>query len=280
MAHSKDLIKEIYDALGRSDSAKLQAQLSENLEVIQVGNNGLAGAFRGRKAFLKHLADIPKYCDGLKIHPYSILEGSDEYAASLNLMTIEKEGQTRTLRGIHLFRIRDDKVIELRSVPEDPYGLDALIGQSPRASMPASSASSGSIASKLGAVFYVLWGILHVGVAWQISSAASEIGAASIAARTNQLAFYIGAVGVLAIIFAYDNWPNGKIGYWANLLMVSLMDIGYVWFVVRVVDMPLLEAWLGPALWMVALILSTTAYLRRSNRIATTAEVKSGVGRE
>jgi predicted ester cyclase len=42
-------------------------------------------------------------------------------------MTIAVDGTPREFRVIHIFRIENGKVVELRSVPEDPYALDAFV---------------------------------------------------------------------------------------------------------------------------------------------------------
>ena len=128
--------------------------------------------------------------------------------------------------------------------------------------------------AKSGAVFYVLWALLHVYVAYKLFAMADGVGAAMVSARLDQLAFYIGAAGLFAAIFALDNWRNGALGYWGNLLLVSTLDIGYVWFVVLRVDMPIVEALLGPALWVIAASFSSLGYWS-ADRFAEAKEAAS-----
>jgi ketosteroid isomerase-like protein len=95
---------------------------------VQVGRNALGGAFRGRQAMFGHFADIPRRTEGLEMQPYDLLSGQDGHVAALNWMTVRKRGEERRFRVIHLFRIADGKVVELRSIPEEPYAQDDFIG--------------------------------------------------------------------------------------------------------------------------------------------------------
>src|SRR5260221_12949473 len=105
-------------------------------------------------------------------------------------------------------------------------------------------------AHKIGAVFYVLWGIFHayIGVLLlgKVSSAgthgalaaignalpATQIPEANSAIMNGVLEHYAWNLlwfGAFAIILAvFMNWKNSVVGYWFNLVVVSLTDIGFV----------------------------------------------------
>lgn len=127
-ASHAELVRRIYEAFAVSDLGALAEAFADDVEMIQVGNSRLGGKFHGRAAMLGHFADIGRFTDGLRMEPYDIVAGDGEHVAALNTMTIEKMGISRVFRVIHLFRIARGKVVELRSVPEDPYALDAFVG--------------------------------------------------------------------------------------------------------------------------------------------------------
>lgn len=128
MEQNVALIERLYRAFAAFDMATLAETFATDVEMIQVGRNALAGQFQGREALFGHFADIPRFTEALTMVPEAILAGSDGHVAALNSMRVRKAGMEREFRVIHLFRIRNGQVVELRSVPEDPYALDAFIG--------------------------------------------------------------------------------------------------------------------------------------------------------
>jgi ketosteroid isomerase-like protein len=132
------LIERLYRAFAVSDTATLAQTFAADVEMIQVGSNALAGQFRGRDALFGHFADIPRFTEALTMVPEAILADADGHVAALNRMTVRKAGVEGEFHVIHLFRIRNGQVVELRSIPEDPYALDTFIG--PRTQEPAHAA--------------------------------------------------------------------------------------------------------------------------------------------
>ena len=119
----------------------------------------------------------------------------------------------------------------------------------------------------LGAAAYFGWGALHLLAAANSYSFAASIEAGLVQGRLFQGAFYVAAFAVVAVVVALGfNWRNSRIGYWINLLTVSVADIPFVLFIVLPGHMTGLHAFLGPALWLAGVALSTLALLlaRRS----------------
>src|SRR5262249_28740933 len=127
-----------YRAFAASDMATLANTFAADVEMTQVGRNALAGQFHGREALFGHFADIPRFTEALMMTPEAILADADGNVAAVNRMTVSKDGAEREFRVIHLFRIRNGRLAEFRSIPEDPYALDAFIG--PRTEKPARAA--------------------------------------------------------------------------------------------------------------------------------------------
>jgi len=66
---------------------------------------------------------------------------------------------------------------------------------------------------------------------------------------------FIALAGIsIAVTF---NWKNSRLGYWLNLLIVSIADIGFVIFVLLPGHVSLFPGILGPVFWILAAIFST-----------------------
>ncbi|MEX0956791.1 MAG: hypothetical protein WDZ83_16465 [Rhizobiaceae bacterium] len=114
---------------------------------------------------------------------------------------------------------------------------------------------------KLGAIFYVLWGLLHLYAAWLGFELAAGEGVGMAQAKLYQNAWNLGYIALFSIaIGAAFNWRNSTIGYWLNIVTVSATDIGFIIFVLlpgHSTDL------LGPILWLIAAALTTWGYVAR-----------------
>ncbi|HEY3345632.1 MAG TPA: hypothetical protein VGJ97_11930 [Anaerolineaceae bacterium] len=111
---------------------------------------------------------------------------------------------------------------------------------------------------QIGAIFYLAWGLLHVYAAFQVSKLGKRQTPGMVQGRIYQsvwnLAAFAIAVSVVAVVF---NWSNSPLGYWLNLALTSVTDLGFILFVVAPRFLPLWPGLLGPALWILAVIFST-----------------------
>ncbi len=150
-----------------------------------------------------------------------------------------------------------------------------------------------SNAHKIAAVFYVLWGIIHVLGGFMMLSAANDGVNSFVKAQTglnhavildtsaNQNTLgVISAKGVflfhsynliwigiiVAVIAIRMNWKNSLPGYWLNLGLVGFTDIGLIIFIIVPGIMSISDAWIGPFLFVVAFFFSSAGlYMNRSN---------------
>ena len=132
--------------------------------------------------------------------------------------------------------------------------------------------------TKIAAVAYLLWGIIHVaGGALmftaslsgpqefvQVQTGDSELtftGPEEARSRTTAEgvfafhSFNIIWIGVLCSIIAVRmNWKGS--GFWLNVALVGCTDLGLILFIVGRGILPLSSAWPGPLLFVVALLCS------------------------
>jgi hypothetical protein len=122
------------------------------------------------------------------------------------------------------------------------------------------------IFARIGAVLYVLWGILHIVAAYKVFSLAQTLEQGMIQGRLYQDAWNLLFFALFGIVIAVlYNWKNSKNGYFLNLIVVSTGDIGFVLTVLLPGYLPLFPGSLGPILWLLALTFSTIAISKAKN---------------
>jgi len=120
--------------------------------------------------------------------------------------------------------------------------------------------------AKLGAVFYFLWGVLHIGAAFEQFMLGKSLEFGLIQGKVNQGAWDLLVVSLLTIVIAANrNWKNDVLGYWLNLVIVSATDIGFIIFVLAPRHVSLIPGILGPMLWVLGLVFSTIGISTRSS---------------
>jgi hypothetical protein len=124
------------------------------------------------------------------------------------------------------------------------------------------------IAARIGAVFYVCWGLLHFTAAFGVYQLARSSPATMAQGRLMQTAFYLAAFAATAIVLAVAlNWRNDRLGFWVNGAMVGIADIPFILFVLIPGYAPWWPGLLGPVLWIAALFFTGSARMGAARRI-------------
>ena len=125
--------------------------------------------------------------------------------------------------------------------------------------------------AKLGAITYVLWGLLHIHAARLVYTLGQTLEPGIVQGRIYQDAWNLLFFALFGIIVAvFLNWKNSRIGYWLNLIVVSVADIGFIVAVLLPGYVPLVPGGLGPLLWLLALLFSTMGILKARHETAGT----------
>ena len=113
-----------------------------------------------------------------------------------------------------------------------------------------------------GAVLYMLWAVLHLFAAFQVFKLGATLEKGMVKARVYQNALNLACFAMIVIVIAVVyNWENSRLGYWLNLVLASVTDIGFIIFVFVPGYLPLRPGILGPALWILAIIFSTVGII-------------------
>jgi hypothetical protein len=114
-----------------------------------------------------------------------------------------------------------------------------------------------------GAIFYAIWGCLHMYAGYNVYSLGDTIDPGMVRGRLHQSGWNLFFFGVTAIAVALTlNIRNSKWGYWINLWVLALADTGLIFFVL----VPGYWTWwpglAGPILWAIGFVFATLAYVR------------------
>jgi hypothetical protein len=109
--------------------------------------------------------------------------------------------------------------------------------------------------ARIGAVFYVLWGLLHYTAAYGVYRIGLSVPPSMVQGRLVQDAFYLVAFATSGIVLATTmNWHNSRTGFWLNALILAIGDIPFILFVLVPGYAPFWPGILGPALWVAGMI--------------------------
>jgi len=119
---------------------------------------------------------------------------------------------------------------------------------------------------KTGSVLYLLWGLLHVKAALSTYQLGALLEPGLVQGRVYQdawnLLFIAISVSVIAVLL---NWKNSRLGFWLNLAIAAISDIGFTVHVLIPGHFPLFPGVVGPILWIIAMTLSAIAIQKTQN---------------
>jgi len=128
--------------------------------------------------------------------------------------------------------------------------------------------------ARAAAVIYVIWGLLHINAAYLVYKLGHTLEPGMVQGRIFQDAWNLLFFAVFGIAVAvFLNWRNSTVGYWANLIVVGVGDIGFVVTIILPGYAPLIPGGLGPLLWIIAAALSSIAFVQAKRGNARTSSV-------
>lgn len=115
--------------------------------------------------------------------------------------------------------------------------------------------NKGTVLARLGAIMYVLWGLVHYTAAYVQLQIAAHVPASIVRGRLHQNIFYVICLATISIIVGlWLNWRNDRFGFWLNAVSITLGDIPFILFVLLPGYLPFWPGVLGPVLWIAGLI--------------------------
>ncbi len=112
--------------------------------------------------------------------------------------------------------------------------------------------------AKIGAVSYVIWGLLHIVAAYDEFTLGASLERGLVQGKINQGAWDLLFFAFFGIAVAIKyNWKNGILGYWLNLIVISAADIGFIIFVLLPGHVAVFPGILGPVFWITGAVFSS-----------------------
>jgi hypothetical protein len=141
-----------------------------------------------------------------------------------------------------------------------------------------------NIYTRLGAIAYLLWGLLHLFGGFSLyialqksvdtalgafatNSASVALGEhAAVAALLGYYAWLMMALGLIIIMISWKlSWNGYAGGYWFNLELIGLIELGMVFFVLMPGVMRWSDGAIGLALYAIGALLSTIGRKMKTN---------------
>ncbi len=117
---------------------------------------------------------------------------------------------------------------------------------------------------RVGAVFYVIWGLLHLEAARKVYTLGNTLDPSEIQGRIFQDAWNLLYFAVFAIVIALTlNWKNDRLGYWLNLITVSVTDVGFIYTILVPGYLTLFPGIIGPVFWLLGALFTTIGYVKK-----------------
>ena len=121
-------LKDGYAAFAKGDFAVLNDLFAEDLLWHEGGRNQLSGEYRGRDAVYGLFGKLMEVTEGSFHLDLHAAFADDEHGVVLVSTTASRGGRSVTTNDVHVFHLRDGKVVEFWDSSTDQYAIDELIG--------------------------------------------------------------------------------------------------------------------------------------------------------
>jgi uncharacterized protein len=117
-----------YAAFAKGDFGALNDLFAEDLLWHAAGRSQLAGDYRGREAVYGLFGKLMEVTEGsFHLDLHAVL-ADDQHGVALVTLGASRGGRSIAVNEVHVFHLRDGKVVEFWDAHTDQYALDELIG--------------------------------------------------------------------------------------------------------------------------------------------------------
>ena len=113
-----------YEAFAKGDMATVSELLSDDIVWHNGGNNILSGDYEGKEAVLGFFGRLMQETEGNFSQDIHDMLANDDHGVALVSTSASRGGKSFEGRAVHIFHMRDEKMTEFWSFPEDSRLLD------------------------------------------------------------------------------------------------------------------------------------------------------------
>lgn len=124
------MLRHLYEAFNRGDSAYICRRLDPDVEVHEAPEMPGGGTYRGPDAALKLLEDRRTTFEDLQVEPQRFIEVGEQIAV-IYRVSGKARGSDVPIQteAAHVFKVREGRVVELRAYFDGKQALKALEGR-------------------------------------------------------------------------------------------------------------------------------------------------------
>jgi ketosteroid isomerase-like protein len=125
MSDPGDVVRRMYDAIGRGDVATAAECFAPDAVWVLPGRGPMAGTHRGvRKIYENFFARLgPRSGGTFRAELLDVAVG-ERYVVAVQRATAERDGQSIDVTGCQLMRVEDGRITEVHGHYSDQYALD------------------------------------------------------------------------------------------------------------------------------------------------------------
>lgn len=119
-----EFVLNAYQAMTTGDVEWINAHSADDIVFQQVGRSPVAGTWRGRDQMIGHFMAFHELTGGEFFYSPQAVFADGDRAVVLMQSTVGRNGRQLVYDAVHLWRIVDERAVEIKVLPEDPYLLD------------------------------------------------------------------------------------------------------------------------------------------------------------
>ena len=123
---NEEAVRAAYSAFQRKDLPAVMERFSDDVTFIVPGRSVQSGTFAGKPEVGRYFSIVGKFSGGTHtVEPNEILADDNTVIAQVRA-TGTHEGDVFDMTVLHVMKVRDRLVTELRIIPTDQYAFDAF----------------------------------------------------------------------------------------------------------------------------------------------------------
>jgi uncharacterized protein len=119
-------IRRLYEAFDARDSSAISELFAEDVELWQTPELPWGGSFRGHEGVFSHFLTLIAHINSRLVHESLFVAGDHVLQSGRSWGTVVANGASFDVAEVHVWVLRDDKIVRYEGYVDTPAMLDAL----------------------------------------------------------------------------------------------------------------------------------------------------------